>query len=132
MSALAHLHRDTPFDRFAACLAYHALEYDWNKGGWVHERPSNQRRRESIGVQLHRLQYRPGFDAGGFHSLLPDGTHDGFHDEHEAARESYINALVAWGLAPLVDPADELGQYIRATYVSAFINQHFPQLRTAQ
>lgn len=129
---LDQLHRDTPFDRFAACAAYAALESDWNRGGAVVERPRWARRRESIGVQLHRLQYRAPRDLGGFASLLPDGTYDGFHDEHEAARESYVNALVAWGLAPQVDPSDELGQYIRTTYVPDFVAQHFPQLRAAQ
>lgn len=125
---LDQLHRDTPFDRFAACAAYAALEYDWNAGGWVRERPSNQRRRESIGVQLHRIQYRAGFHMGGFSSLMPSGAYDGFHDEHEAARESYVHALIAWGLAPQVDPHDDLGEYIRAAYVPEFVALHFPQL----
>jgi hypothetical protein len=51
------------FDRFDICGAYLALENDWNVGGWLRERPSNQRRRESIGVQLHRMQFRPARDA---------------------------------------------------------------------
>jgi hypothetical protein len=127
---LDQLPRDTPYDRLAACIAYAALEYDWNHGGWVRERPSNQRRRESIGCQLARLEFTPGFDLGGFPSLLPDGTHDGFHDEHEGARESYVHALIAWGLARHVDPADELGDYIRSTYAADFVALHFPQLVT--
>lgn len=126
---LDQLQRDNPFDRFAVCLAYQALESDWNTGGLLQERPSNQRRRESIGVQLSRVKFRAGMDQGGsFSALLPDGTHDGFHDEHEAARESYVHALIVWGLAPQVDPADELGEYIRAAYVSEFVAEHFPQL----
>jgi hypothetical protein len=37
--------------------AFCVLEWDYNKDGWLRERPSNQRRRESIGVQLHRLKF---------------------------------------------------------------------------
>ncbi|CAB4158687.1 hypothetical protein UFOVP707_19 [uncultured Caudovirales phage] len=47
------------FDRFDICAAYQRLEADYHVGGWLRERPSNQRRRESIGVQLHRMGYRP-------------------------------------------------------------------------
>jgi hypothetical protein len=47
------------FDRFDICEAYYLLEAYYNVGGWVRERPSNQRRRESIGVQLERLRFRP-------------------------------------------------------------------------
>lgn len=47
------------FDRFDICEAYCVLEWDYNIGGWLPERPSNQRRMESIGVQLHRMQFKP-------------------------------------------------------------------------
>ena len=129
LTTLDTLRRTTPFDRFAACLAYQALENDWNRDGWLRERPSNQRRRESIGVQLARIQFRAGMGEGGsFSALLPDGTYDGFHDEYESARETYVHALIAFGLAPLVEPDDEIGAYIRVAYVPEFITQHFPQL----
>ena len=44
-------------NRFNICQAYEQLESDYNVGGWLRERPSNQRRRESIGVQLHRMGF---------------------------------------------------------------------------
>ena len=54
------------FDRFDICEAYAVLEWDWNSGGWLQERPSNVRRGqargyvgESTDVQLHRMQFRP-------------------------------------------------------------------------
>jgi hypothetical protein len=47
------------FDRFDICEAYACLESDYNVGGWLRERPSNQRRREACSVQLHRMQFRP-------------------------------------------------------------------------
>lgn len=46
------------FDRFDICEAYAVLEWDWNSGGWLQERPSNQRRREATACQLDRLQFR--------------------------------------------------------------------------
>lgn len=46
------------FDRFDICEAWAVLEWDYNVGGWLHERPSNQRRREACAVQLHRMQFR--------------------------------------------------------------------------
>lgn len=47
------------FDRFDICEAYAVLEWDYNEGGWLHERPSNQRRMEATAVQLHRMQFHP-------------------------------------------------------------------------
>lgn len=47
------------FDRFDICEAYCVLEWDWNKDGWLRERPSNQRRMEACSVQLQRVQFRP-------------------------------------------------------------------------
>lgn len=46
------------FDRYDIAEAYCVLEWDYNVGGWLRERPSNQRRRESTGVQLHRMHFR--------------------------------------------------------------------------
>lgn len=47
------------FDRFDICEAYLVFEWDWHDGGWLRERPSNQRRRESTDVQLSRMDFRP-------------------------------------------------------------------------
>lgn len=61
------------FDRFDICEAYLALETDYNRDGWVPERPSCQRRMESIGVQLHRIQFRPSPFFCGYSSLTENG-----------------------------------------------------------
>ena len=42
---------------FDVCHAYQMLEANYNVDGWVRERPSNQRRMESIGCQLARIGY---------------------------------------------------------------------------
>jgi hypothetical protein len=61
------------FDRFDICEAYCVLESDYNVGGWLRERPSNQRRGESIGVQLHRMQFRLAPSGGSFEHLEENG-----------------------------------------------------------
>ena len=60
------------FDRFDICEAHAVLESDWNNGGWLRERPSNQRRREATSVQLHRMQFRPRPDLC-FETLTENG-----------------------------------------------------------
>ena len=45
------------WDRFDICEAHAVLEWDYNLGGWLNERPSNQRRKEATAVQLHRMQF---------------------------------------------------------------------------
>ena len=40
------------FNRFDIAEAHCVLEWDYNDGGWLQERPSNQKRMESTGVQL--------------------------------------------------------------------------------
>ena len=47
------------WDRFDICEAFCVLEWDYNIGGWLRERPSNQRRMESIGVQLNHMTFKP-------------------------------------------------------------------------
>lgn len=60
------------FDRFDICEAHYLLECDYNLGGWLHERPSNQRRREATHVQLHRIKFRPAPSLG-FDTLTENG-----------------------------------------------------------
>lgn len=47
------------FDRFDICEAYAVLEWDYNVGGRLRERPSNARRNMSTGFQLSRMQFKP-------------------------------------------------------------------------
>jgi hypothetical protein len=77
------------FDRFDVCEAYAILESDYNVDGWLRERPSNQRRRESCGVQLHRIQFRPGMGLS-------------FDNMNENGQEIYLSAVLRWKL-----PIDE-------------------------
>lgn len=45
--------------RFDICEAYAVLEWDYNVGGWLRDRPSNQRRKEATAVQLARMGFQP-------------------------------------------------------------------------
>lgn len=74
------------WDRFEICAAYAALEADYNVGGLLQERPSNLRRRESIGCQLHRMRY----SAGGY-----GGTFSALNDNEQ---EIYLERVLQWGL----------------------------------
>lgn len=47
------------FDRFDICEAYCVFEWHYSAGGWLRERPSNQRRREATHVQLDRMRFKP-------------------------------------------------------------------------
>lgn len=60
------------FDRFDICEAYCVLEWDYNVGGWLPERPSNRRRMESIGVQLYRMQFKPALNLE-YNTLTENG-----------------------------------------------------------
>jgi hypothetical protein len=74
------------FDRFDICEAYLALENDWNVGGVLQERPSCQRRNESVGFQLDRIGFHPASFFNGFASLSPN------------AKEIYNDACQRLGL----------------------------------
>ena len=61
------------FDKFDICEAYYQIEVDYNMSGWLHERPSNKRRMESTGVQLHRMKFNVGAGWNGYESLSENG-----------------------------------------------------------
>lgn len=61
------------WNRFDIAFAHQALENDFNKGGWLRELPGDLRRRESTGIQLHRIQFHAGPSGGSFGALLAGG-----------------------------------------------------------
>jgi len=60
------------FNRFDICEAFACLEWDYNAGGWLRERPSNRRRREATSVQLARVGFAPRPTLS-FDTLTPNG-----------------------------------------------------------
>lgn len=81
-------------DRFAICQAFCQLESDWNVGGWLRERPSNQRRMQSIGVQLHRMGFVNPFGWVDI-AAAPQAGDDPMD---ERVREIHIQHALLWGL----------------------------------
>jgi hypothetical protein len=47
------------FDRFDICEAYAVIEWDYNLGGWLHERPRNRRDMAATSIQLARMRFKP-------------------------------------------------------------------------
>jgi hypothetical protein len=74
------------FDRFDIAEAHAVLEADFNVGGWLRERLSNQRRAEASAVQLRRIGFRHSPLGGSFRHLSRNG------------RAIYLNARRALGL----------------------------------
>ena len=106
-------------DRFSICQAYAQLESDYNVGGWLRERPSNQRRMESIGVQLSRLGYS---NPHGWVDIEAEAQ-EGDDPMDEEVREVYMRNALAWGL-----PIDGgLKAAIRRFFVPEFVAQ-YPQM----
>lgn len=113
-------------DRFAICMAFDLLEQQYNVGGILRERPSNQRRRESIGCQLARIGYSNphGWVDIDVEPELDDyGYADPFEEE---VRSIYIDHVLKWGL-----PMDEgLKATARRLFVPEYLAQ-FPNFAQA-
>lgn len=97
------------WDRFDICEAYCVLEWDYNHGGWLKERPSNVRRRESIGVQLHRMQFSGRMDLC-FENLTDNG------------KEIYLDRVLKWKLP--ID--DEMRRECEAMFVREYLENVRP------
>jgi len=107
-------------NRFNICQAYQQLESDYNVGGWLRERPSNQRRRESIGVQLHRMGFSNPY---GWVDIEAEQDDDGDCDAEEV-REIYMCAVLRLGL-----PIDDgLRQAVQRFFTTDYLAQ-FPQFQ---
>lgn len=100
-------------DRFAICQAFAQLEADFNKDGWLMERPSNQRRRESIGCQLERMRY---YNPYGWVDIEAEPTEDDDSMDEEV-RSIYLKHALLWNL-PLDDG-------LRAAVQRTFVEDYY-------
>ncbi|MDX9971913.1 MAG: hypothetical protein RBU21_02875 [FCB group bacterium] len=111
-------------DRFAICQAFQQLESDFNEGGILWERPSNQRRNESIGVQLLRMGYSNPYD---WVDIAAEPELDSFEYPDpfdEEVRFIYLDHALKWGL-----PLDAgLKAAARRIFVPEYLEK-FPQMR---
>ena len=99
-------------DRFAIAQAFQQLESDYNVGGILRERPSSQRRRESIGCQLARIGYHNPY---GWTDIEAEDD-DPFDEE---VRSIYIDHALKWGL-----PMDDgLKAVARRLFVPEYLAQ---------
>lgn len=105
-------------DRFNICQAYAQLESDYNKGGILQERPSSQRRNESIGCQLARIGYSAPYGWIDI-DAVPLGRDD---PNDEEVREVYMCAVLRLDL-PI---AAGLMSAMRRYFVADFLAQ-YPQ-----
>lgn len=103
---------DSEVSVFDICQAHCQLESDYNKGGWLQERPSNQRRMESTSCQLSRMQFDPGMR---WVDIYTEPDEDG--DDDEAVKDIYIINVLKWDL-PITD---EERAFIAARYTADFL-----------
>lgn len=93
-------------DRDDICQAHAVLEWDYNEGGWLRERPSNQRRMESSGVQLRRLKFKAHPNLN-FEALSEDG------------KEVYLTNVVRWKLPVDEDLKARIVEYFTPEFLTA-------------
>jgi hypothetical protein len=106
-------------DRFNICQAYAQLESDYNKDGWLRERPSNQRRKESIGCQLSRMGFS---NPCGWVDIEAERDESFDSPDHEEVREAYMCAVLRLSL-----PIDaDLMTAMRRFFVPEFLAK-YPQ-----
>lgn len=97
---------------FDICQAHAQLESDYNVGGILRERPSNQRRNASTGVQLHRMQFS---HAMRWVDICNPDEGDDCSDED--VRDIYLINVLQWGL-----PMDEeMRSFIADRYTPRFL-----------
>ena len=106
-------------DRFAIGMAFALLEQYYYVRCSLQEQPPKQRRRDSIGCQLHRIGYLVPYgwvDITGEPELDSYGYADPFDEE---VRSIYIDHVLKWGL-----PMDEA---LKATARRLFVPEYLAQ-----
>ena len=110
-------HMDSPVSAFSICQAHQQLEADYNVGGILRERPSNQRRNESTGVQLARMKYRSSFEW-----VDIENPHDEEDTDDQDVRGIYILNVLKWGL-PI---SKGLAPVIKGEFCLDWLTTYFP------
>ena len=100
---------------FDVCQAHMQLEHDYNVGGWLRERPSNQRRREATSCQLSRMGYVDQYRWVDIYTERDEGGDSGDED----VKDIYIINVLKWGL-PMTDEEHE---FVAKRFVPEFIER---------
>lgn len=111
MNCLKLPYMDSEVSIFDICQAHAQLESDYNVGGMLRERASNQRRNESTACQLSRMRYNHGM-------RWVDICSDDNEDEDESVRDIYLINVLKWGLP--IDP--EMRAFMAERYTAKFLN----------
>lgn len=104
-------------DRFAICQAFAQLESDYNKGGWLQERPSNQRRKESIACQLSRMGYK---NPHGWVDIEAERDNDREDPMDDEVREVYMRYVLKWNLPIDEGLRDAMQRYFVPEFLAKF------------
>lgn len=111
MNYLKLPYMDSEVSIFDICQAHTQLESDYNVGGMLRERASNQRRNESTSCQLSRMGFNPGMRWVDI--CNPDDS-----DDDENVRDIYLINVLKWGL-----PIDaEMRAFMAERYTAKFLN----------
>jgi hypothetical protein len=105
-------HMDNAVSVFAICQAHQQLEADYNVGGWLQERPSNQRRMEATSCQLHRMGYSSPY---AWVDICSDERDD---SDDEDVRDIYLINVLKWGLP--ID--DDMRAFMARRYTPKFLS----------
>lgn len=120
MNYLRLPHMDGPVSFFDICQAHQQLEADYNFGGWLRERPSNQRRRASTGWQLLRMGFRSAYR---WVDIYTDRSEDDDPDDDDV-RDIYLINVLKWDLP--IGPVER--DFIRRRYTPEFLSR-FPSMQ---
>ena len=103
-------------DIFDVCRAHQQLESDYNVGGIVRERPSNQRRNMSTGVQLHRMKFQNLYSYVDITGKRDESDDPG----DENVRMIYMENVLKWNL-PIDKPlAKQMKKYFTKNFLKPF------------
>lgn len=115
MNYLSLPHMDSPVSIFDIAQAHCQLEADYNVGGWLRERPSNQRRMEATACQLSRMGYS---DVYRWVDIYTERDEDG-DPADEDVKDIYIINVLKWGL-PMTP---EEREFVAKRFVPEFIER---------
>lgn len=112
---------------FDVCHAYQLLEANYNVGGWVRERPSNQRRRESIGCQLARIGYSDLYRTVDLWiSAEAAAEETEISSDDESVRFVYFKKVLEWGLPIEDDDRAAIERLFTTEAIEQWAPNYFP------
>ncbi len=94
-------------NRFDIVEAHAVLEWDFGVSGILWERPSNQRKNASTGVQLTRMKFTP----------RPDLSYANLEDD---GKEVYLTNVLKWKLPIDSDLKKDIKEFFTPEFLAQF------------